>query len=87
MSLWKRDLLRVNGFDEHLRGWGSADGDLRERLKRVGVRPRSIWHRAVVYHLDHPVEASSRDASGNRAYARRPDVPAWASDGIRKERS
>ena len=84
MSLSKPNLLRVNGYDENFRGWGNADGDLRERLKSVGVWPKSIWHRALVFHLAHPVEPSRGDRSRNAAYARRAQVPAFAEQGIVK---
>jgi hypothetical protein len=84
MSLARADLLRVNGYDENYRGWGNEDGDLRERLKRVGVWPKSIWTRAVVYHLDHPVEPTRKDRARNLAYSRRKGIPIFAEAGIVK---
>ncbi len=86
MSAWRRDLLGVNGFDERFRGWGNADGDLRERLKQVGVWPLSLWHRALVFHLHHPPEPSRADPSANRAYAHRACVVPFAELGIVKPR-
>ena len=84
MSLARADLLRVNGYDENYRGWGNEDGDLRERLKRVGVWPKSIWTKALVYHLDHPVDPTRKDRARNLAYSRRPDIPVVAARGIHK---
>jgi glycosyltransferase involved in cell wall biosynthesis len=84
MSVARAALVRVNGYDERFRGWGNADGDLRERLRMTGVRLKSIWPHALVFHLDHPVESSRRDAARNRAYAKRPDVPAFAEQGLVK---
>lgn len=84
MSLARADLLRVNGYDENYRGWGNEDGDLRERLKRIGVWPKSIWTRAVVYHLDHPVEPTRQDRARNLAYSRRKGIPIFAEAGIVK---
>ncbi len=83
MSAWTDDLLRVNGFDENIVDWGNDDGDLRDRLKQIGVWPKSIWHQAVVYHVDHPIEPSAA-ARRNREYARRRDIPAFAENGIVK---
>ncbi len=51
-SVWKADVLRVNGFDERL-GYGGLDRELGERLFNSGIRPRQIRHRAVCVHLDH----------------------------------
>jgi glycosyltransferase involved in cell wall biosynthesis len=84
MSLARADLLRVNGYDENYRGWGNEDGDLRERLKRVGVWPKSIWTKAVVFHLDHPVDPTRKDRARNLAYSRRPEIPVFAEQGIVK---
>jgi glycosyltransferase involved in cell wall biosynthesis len=83
MSLWREDLMRVNGFDENIVNWGNDDGDLRDRLRQVGVRPLSVWDRALVFHLDHEAHPSSLRPQ-NRAYARRPDAPAFAENGIVK---
>jgi glycosyltransferase involved in cell wall biosynthesis len=84
MSLARADLLRVNGYDENYRGWGNEDGDLRERLKRVGVWPKSIWTKAVVFHLDHPTDPTRKDRARNLAYSRRPAIPVFAESGIVK---
>jgi glycosyltransferase involved in cell wall biosynthesis len=52
-SVWKQDVVRVNGFDERM-GYGGLDRELGERLINAGVRPKQIRHRAVCVHLDHP---------------------------------
>ena len=51
-SLWKRDLLKVNGFDERMK-YGGLDCELGERLERAGIRGVQIRHRACCLHLDH----------------------------------
>ena len=84
-SLYREDFLAVNGFDENFVGWGNEDGDIRERLKLIGVKPLPIYEEAVVFHLFHPRDhtASLRQ---NKAYARRPDLTAWCVNGIDKSR-
>lgn len=52
-SVWRDDLIRVNGFDERLE-YGGLDRELGERLENAGVRGVQIRHRALVVHLDHP---------------------------------
>ena len=63
-SVWKADLLRVNGFDERMQ-YGGLDRELGERLERVCVRGKQARHRAVCLHLEHP-----------RPY-REPEIIAW----------
>jgi glycosyltransferase involved in cell wall biosynthesis len=53
MSLWRDDLVRVNGVDESFSGWGLEDSDLVVRLYRAGVRHKSARFAAPVFHLWH----------------------------------
>jgi glycosyltransferase involved in cell wall biosynthesis len=83
MAASRSALVEVNGFDERMRGWGNADGDLRERLKEVGVLPKSVWHRAVVFHLWHPPDPTRLERR-NADYARREAIPARCELGLLK---
>jgi glycosyltransferase involved in cell wall biosynthesis len=53
-SIWKSDILKVNGFDERfiLPGTGE-DIDLEARLSRTGVYTVSIKHLATIFHFYH----------------------------------
>jgi len=51
-SVWREDVLRVNGFDERL-VYGGLDREFGERLHHAGVRFRQVRHRAICFHLDH----------------------------------
>ena len=51
-SAWKRDILRINGFDQRMR-YGGLDRELGERLENANVRGAQIRHRAVCVHLHH----------------------------------
>lgn len=53
LSLWRDDLLRVNGLDESYEGWGLEDTDLVIRLLRTGVKHKSARYAAPVFHLWH----------------------------------
>jgi glycosyltransferase involved in cell wall biosynthesis len=66
-SVWKDDVLRVNGFDERMH-YGGLDRELGERLVNAGVRPKQIRHRTTCLHLDH-----------QRGYAQ-PDLIAFNQD-------
>lgn len=54
VGIWRTDYVKINGFDEEFVGWGCEDDDLRLRLRRQGVRIRSILKWTCTYHLWHP---------------------------------
>jgi glycosyltransferase involved in cell wall biosynthesis len=75
VGIWRRDFDRVNGFDENFRGWGAEDDDLGRRLKRAGVRLKSILGWTQLYHLWHPRDPSATpnwNDGANAGYIRRP---------------
>lgn len=53
MAFWRDDLLRVNGYDEAIEGWGREDSELATRLINAGVQRRNLKFSAVCYHLWH----------------------------------
>jgi glycosyltransferase involved in cell wall biosynthesis len=81
MALPRSAYREINGYDNNFRGWGKADGDLRERLRRIGVRPWSVWHSAVTFHLHHPPDAT-KPKKANQEYAERADIPTRAASGF-----
>lgn len=52
-SVWRADVLAVNGFDERM-GHGGLDREFGARLANAGIRGQQVRHRAVTVHLDHP---------------------------------
>jgi glycosyltransferase involved in cell wall biosynthesis len=64
MGVWKKDLIKVNGYDEEYEGWGKEDSDLGNRLYNLGLLRKTVYGRAIVYHLNHP-EASRSNLSEN----------------------
>lgn len=54
LSVWRSDLVRVNGLDEAYEGWGLEDSDLVIRLIHAGVKHKSARFAAPVFHLWHP---------------------------------
>lgn len=59
MAFWKRDIIKVNGYNENLTFWGHEDGELAYRLYFAGVKKKFIKFGAVCYHLYH--KSSSRE--------------------------
>ncbi|MFQ5863405.1 MAG: hypothetical protein ACE5IC_09840, partial [Candidatus Brocadiales bacterium] len=64
-------------------GWGQEDSDLRERLKRLGLKPKSILTQAIVFHLYHKLH-STKAARPNFSYSRRRNIPICCINGIEK---
>jgi glycosyltransferase involved in cell wall biosynthesis len=54
LSVWRTDLIRVNGLDESYEGWGLEDSDLVIRLLHAGVKHKNARLAATVFHLWHP---------------------------------
>lgn len=51
-SVWKKDVLAVNGFDETM-AYGGEDREFGVRLVNVGIKPKHVRYNAIVIHLDH----------------------------------
>ncbi|MCU0977199.1 MAG: glycosyltransferase [Steroidobacteraceae bacterium] len=69
-AFWRDDLLRVNGWDESLRGWGPEDKELAARLQNAGVARRSLAFGALAWHLHHPPADRSHAKAGQALLAR-----------------
>jgi glycosyltransferase involved in cell wall biosynthesis len=65
LGVWRRDLERVNGFDESFIGWGYEDSDLVLRLFLAGVKRKDGAFATEVFHLWHR-DAQRDQATGNR---------------------
>lgn len=83
-SLDRGSFFRVNGYDGSFKNSGKEDSDLRNRLQLAGVRGRSLWHRARVFHLFHPAHHSRQGWPEGRAYYNRPDLRPEAPYGLRE---
>jgi glycosyltransferase involved in cell wall biosynthesis len=59
-AFWRDDLVRVNGFNEAIEGWGPEDKELCARLVHAGVERQTLMFGGVAVHLHHPPAA--RDA-------------------------
>ena len=53
ISYWRDDVVRVNGYNEDMEGWGREDTELVARLMNSGVWRRNLKFAAVAYHLHH----------------------------------
>ncbi len=53
LAVWREDMLRVNGYNEDIVGWGREDSELALRLMNSGVKKRAAKLAALAYHLWH----------------------------------
>lgn len=53
MAFWKKDFLKVNGYNEDILGWGKEDNELALRLLNMGLSIRAVKCSAIQYHLFH----------------------------------
>ncbi|WP_426701685.1 glycosyltransferase [Rhodanobacter sp. Col0626] len=53
MAFWRDDLLRVNGFNEAMTGWGREDTELAVRAFHAGLLRRELRFSALATHLYH----------------------------------
>jgi glycosyltransferase involved in cell wall biosynthesis len=52
-AFWRDDLVRVNGFNEAIEGWGPEDKELAARLENAGIRRQTLLFGGVAWHLHH----------------------------------
>ena len=52
-SLWRHDILAVNGFDERFEGHGGEDVEIGKRLDHLGLVRRRMTHLGMAYHFAH----------------------------------
>lgn len=50
---WRDDLVRLNGFDERMEGWGREDEELAMRAWHAGIACRQVRLAALAFHLHH----------------------------------
>jgi glycosyltransferase involved in cell wall biosynthesis len=50
---WREDLIRLNGFDERMHGWGREDDELAARAFNAGMRRIALRCAGLAIHLHH----------------------------------
>ena len=75
MGFWRDDLLRLNGFNEAMTGWGREDtelavrafhGGLRRRDLRLGGLAVHLYHRTRKHLVDNPNDRILEDTKNRR---------------------
>jgi len=53
MSFFSEDLVKVNGFEEKIQGWGREDSEIAVRLFNNGIGKKRLKFGALTYHIYH----------------------------------
>ena len=70
MAFWRDDIVRVNGYDEDIQGWGREDSELAARLQNSGIRRRNLKFAAVAWHLHHRTRPQNTVARNHEVFER-----------------
>ncbi|HET6430610.1 glycosyltransferase family 2 protein [Dyella sp.] len=69
MGFWRDDLLRLNGFNEAMTGWGREDTELVARAFHAGLLRRDVRFSALAFHLYHLTRKQLVDNPNDRILA------------------
>ena len=53
MSFFREDLVKVNGFEEKIQGWGREDSEIAVRLFNSGIGKKKLKFGGLTYHIYH----------------------------------
>lgn len=53
-GIYRKNLLKINGFDENFTFWGNEDDDLGKRLSNIGIKGYYPFKKEYSIHLYHP---------------------------------
>lgn len=53
MAYWRKDIVRINGYNEQFTGWGREDSEFVVRLLNSGCQRQDLRFGGVAYHLYH----------------------------------
>jgi GT2 family glycosyltransferase len=85
MAFFKKDCIKVNGFNEDFVGWGREDSEFGARLLNIGCKRRDLKFKAIGYHIHH--EGVSREMldKNNKIFLNTIHKKLdWCSNGIDK---
>ncbi len=80
-SLFKEDIIKVNGFNEEITTWGREDSEFVQRLFNSGVRKQHLKFSGIQYHLYHK-ERIHNNTNNNILQTTIKNSATWCSLGI-----
>ncbi len=68
MAYWKKDIVKINGYNEDFSGWGYEDIEMVERLMNSGAKKTTLLMMALQYHLWHPKSSRASSQKNKKMY-------------------
>lgn len=85
MAFFKKDLLKVNGYNESFNGWGSEDREIAIRLINAGRKKQSLKNSGICYHLYHSSPSKEKELKNEELMKLAIETKSiWADDGLNK---
>ncbi|ALE02315.1 glycosyltransferase family 2 protein [Candidatus Pseudothioglobus singularis] len=53
LSFFRKDCIKINGFNNEFEGWGREDSEFAVRLINSGIKRKNIRFKAIQFHLWH----------------------------------
>jgi glycosyltransferase involved in cell wall biosynthesis len=70
-GIFKKDILKIDGYDENYIGWGFEDDDLGRRLYKSGITGKNVFDREFSVHLFHPTNTTGEESVNYDYYNKR----------------
>lgn len=67
-ALFKKDYIKVNGYDEKYKGWGEEDDDFGNRLSVAKVKGKTFKTKELMLHLWHPFDPTKKKSANEEYY-------------------
>lgn len=83
LAVYRKDCIKVNGFNEDFVGWGREDGEFACRLMNAGVKRRDLRFSGVAYHIHHEGNARAALERNHQIYLNTlRNRVAWCENGL-----
>jgi len=83
IAFWKAQLIKVNGFNEDMTGWGREDTELVVRLVNAGYRRSNLKFAGLAYHLYHKQADRDRLSINDQILQQNIDQQcSWCENGL-----
>ncbi|HVI44629.1 MAG TPA: glycosyltransferase family 2 protein [Chitinophaga sp.] len=67
-AFWRNDFMKVNGYNNELKGWGHEDIELAARFINSGLSQKKVKLKAICYHLHHALNDRVHENINYRVY-------------------